>query len=236
MHCARSGGLRALVLLALAGSPVDAVDALVPGTKLDVRGAGRRESLRFVAKGRFALPTSRSPDDPTAGGASFTLVNPTTGESYTFNLPNARWTAGPRGASYRYRDPPLSAFLGARALRVAIRRTGITLDEPAQGALAVVLALGSFRYCARFDDGAVVRDRPRRFTARHAVPPARCATAGPTTSSTTTTLAGTSTTSTPPPTTTTTLAACGGTFPTCAGGCPAGFACGGSVILPCACR
>src|SRR5690349_20058743 len=100
--------LRALALLAAVVTSALALDTLVPGTKLDVRAGRRRESLRFVAKGRFTLPAPGSPDDPAIAGATFTLVNPTTGESHVFTLPGSNWTAGQRGTSFRYRG-------GARA-------------------------------------------------------------------------------------------------------------------------
>lgn len=233
--------LSALALLTLAGA-AHAADQLTPGKKLDVR-AGGKESVHFSAKGSFTLPAPGSADDPTHGGATFQLVNPTTGESFTFTLPDRRWSVSPKGTAYRYRDFTLSepdrvvsAFIGGRSLKVVVKKTGITLDEPAQAALAIVLASGAVRYCARFDDGSIVKDAPGRFTAKNAVAPTACYGSITTTTTASSTLPVVTSTTAGGPTTTTTLAPCGGVFPSCAGSCPLGFSCSGSLLFPCACR
>jgi len=200
-----------VLALLVVGTAAGAADQLVPGSRLALKvdAAHAREKLSFQSKGVFAIPTPGSPDDPSQTGASLTLTNPNTNESFTFDLPSTHWTASGSGTSYRYRDSvPVEtgavriALVGGRKLKVTGRKVGITLDEPAQGAIAVVLATGSFRYCALFDDGSVYIDQPGRFSARRAVPPAACpgqttTTSTVTTTSATTTSAGaTSTTST----------------------------------------
>jgi hypothetical protein len=233
--------LSALALLALTAA-AHAADELAPGKKLDVRATRGKQSVRFSSKGSFTLPAPGSADDPRIGAATFQLVNPTTSESFTFSLPSRHWTLSPKGTAYRYRDFALSepdrvvsAFLGVGSLKVVIKKIGITLDEPSQGALSIVLAIGAVRFCARFDDGAIVKDVPGRFTAKNAVAPTACfGTTTTTTSSSTLPLATTTTSG--GSTTTTTLPPCGGTFPACAGSCPVGLACNGSLLFPCACR
>jgi len=200
-----------VLALLVVGSAAGAADQLVPGSRLGLKvdAAHAREKLTFQSKGLFTIPTPGSADDPSQTGATLTLVNPSTSESFTFDLPSTHWTASGSGTSYRYRDSvPVEtgavriALVGGRKLKVTGRKVGITLDEPSQGAIAVVLASGSFRYCALFDDGSVYIDQPGRFSARRAVPPAACpgqttTTSTVTTTSATTTSAGaTSTTST----------------------------------------
>jgi hypothetical protein len=236
--------LSALVMLTLA-TTAHGADQLTPGKKLEVRALGSKQSVRFSSKGRFTLPVPGSADDPTRAGATFQLVNPTTSESFTFTLPNRRWSVSLKGRAYRYRDfalsepdRVLSAFLGGGALKVVAKKAGITLDEPAQGALAIVLASGAVRYCARFDDGSIVKDVPGRFTAKNAVAPTACYGLVTTTTTSSSTLPPVTTTTATGSTTTTmtTLPPCGGGFQTCAGSCPMGFSCRGSLTFPCACR
>jgi cysteine-rich repeat protein len=117
-----------------------------------------------------------TPGDPTIGGGVFKVLNPSTMETASIDLPPPRWRAlgrdgdGTRG--YKYRDRfgtfgpcrrvvvrPESSLRGP-LLRVVCRGAQIpfTLDEPTQGTLAVSLELGSGdRYCMEFG-GIVVDD------------------------------------------------------------------------------
>jgi hypothetical protein len=156
--------------------------ALLSGKKLDLRDGAdaTHRRLTWVAKdARIALP--EGDDRPTVAGATLRVLNPTTGESATLALPAALWTQLPTG-SFRYRDPRFtmgpvrSALLRARRLaKVSARGSEIhfTLDEPSQGSLGVVLRSGSRQYCTLFG-GVVKADRPGRFLARSAPPPAGC--------------------------------------------------------------
>jgi hypothetical protein len=184
----------AIAALLLAATPAAATDALVPGTRLTLKSASGRESLSFKSRGAFAIPVAGSPDDPRQSAATLELANPATGESATVVLPAAHWTASPSGAVFKYRDTALVetgrvkvALVGGRLLKISGRRTGITLDEPAQSALTAVLAVGSLRYCARFDGASIRRDQPGRFDAANAPPPTACPTAPVTTSTSSTT-------------------------------------------------
>ena len=210
--------IRGMVLaLLVVGTSAGAADQLVPGSRLGLKvdAAHAREKLSFQSKGVFTIPTPGSPDDPSQTGATLTLTNPNTNESFTFDLPSTHWTASGSGTSYRYRDSvPVEtgavriALVAGRKLKVTGRKVGITLDEPSQGAIGVVLTTGSFRYCALFDDGSVYIDQPGRFSARRALPAAACPGQTTTTSTVTTTSAGatsTTTTVTTLPITTTTV-------------------------------
>jgi cysteine-rich repeat protein len=118
---------------------------------------------------RIVAPPLGSPGDPTLGGALLKVLNPSTGELYTVALPAGRWRAidasGDGTGGYRYQDRygrsgPCRKVLvrpeqpGRLALlRAVCRGDGIafTLDEPAQGTLAVSLRLGTAHpYCMEF--------------------------------------------------------------------------------------
>jgi hypothetical protein len=188
----------AMVLLGVGAA--SAGDQVVPGTRLGLKAASGRETLAFKSRGAFAVPTPGGTDDPRQAGATFQLVNPNTGEAFTFGLPGTHWTVAPSGTVFKYRDGAAVedgrvkiALVGGRLLKVSGRRTGITLDEPSQGALTAILTTGSFRYCARFDDGSIARDEPGRFDARNAPPPAACPAPAPATTTTSTSIATTTT-------------------------------------------
>jgi len=130
--------------------------------------------------------------DPTLGGGTLTLTNPTTAESVSYPLPAVGWRARPKrepiAAGYQYSDPvgtygPCHAvsLKSGRKLVIKCRGAGFgfTLDEASQGSLAVRLTTGSgiagegFRYCLRFD-GTVLDDRPGLFLAKDAPAPPTC--------------------------------------------------------------
>jgi hypothetical protein len=116
-------------------------------------------------------PPSESAGDPTLGGGSITLMNPTTLESATLPLPSGSWRglgtpAGSRG--YKYGDPggangPCKAVLAKPGKLRASCLGGLgpipfSLDEPTQGALVLSLQLGAASaQCVRFG-GDVRRD------------------------------------------------------------------------------
>jgi hypothetical protein len=118
-------------------------------------------------------PIPGGADDPTRFGAILDVGNPSTGEWARCTIPAAGWRLNALGTIFRYQGGRRAAG-GAWALvlrhekRLNIRGAsiGLSLDEPAPGALAVVLTMGSHRYCPLFDGGAVKRDAPRRFAAR----------------------------------------------------------------------
>ena len=151
--------LLATVLLALGRASAPAMDQPIPGKKLVVKVVKGRETLKFVARGTFIIPAPASTDNPIVSGATVLLTNPSSGESFTFDLPAAHWTLNARKTTYRYRDPALvepgrvtAALIKTRLIKVAARRTGITLDESAQGALAVQARRGDVELLDEPDD------------------------------------------------------------------------------------
>ena len=177
-----------IALVVSSPAPAHAADHFVPGTRLTLKRTGTAETMTFVSRGPLAVPTSVSGDAPTAGGATVEIVNPKTSESFTFDLPSSHWTVNSAGTIYRYSDSSLTepakikVAIIDRGLRISGRKCGITLDKASQGALAVVVTIGSVRYCARFDGGSVRRDGPGCFSARGAPPPGACSTLASTTS------------------------------------------------------
>ncbi|HYC53853.1 MAG TPA: hypothetical protein VEL28_02830, partial [Candidatus Binatia bacterium] len=197
-------------------SIASAEDVSSPGRKLSMKSTDSSQALALTASDAAVPAPARGGDeDPTLTGASLTVRNPQTGESSTFILPAALWSASSTGDSYKFKNPQApagaspvrAARIKAGSLKVKARSTGITLDEASQGSVALSLASGTLRVCVRFG-GDVTRDEPGRFSARNAPAPQSCDD-GPATTSTTTTLATTTTTSQDPtttlPTTTTTV-------------------------------
>jgi parallel beta-helix repeat protein len=173
--------------LLLAGRPVEsaAADQLVPGHKLTLRGGAHSPRLAWLAKGPAIVPPGAT-DDPTIDGARLTIVS-ATGETAVLDLPASHWSR--RRSSFEFKNKAAPAGPSAvrratlRAGRVSVRAraTGITLDEPSQASIALVLAVGATRYCALFG-GIITRNRPGAFSAKGATAPAACpSTAGPTT-------------------------------------------------------
>lgn len=183
-----------LTALCVPGTPACAADRPIPGQRLYLADSGalRRLELRAVGDA-IEPPAADGPGDPTVAGATLVVRNPATAEELRIELPAGGWQsverAGePRAArGYRYRDrtrasgPCFDAQLAAGKLIVKCGGTaGFTLDEPAQGALAVALELGTDRVlCARFggrldDDRGRVAGRRGRFRAASAAAPAGC--------------------------------------------------------------
>jgi hypothetical protein len=177
--------LFALTAIALATSTARAVDISLPGTRLVIKTA-RSGKLVYTYKGRIA--TVPGPDaDPKTYGAAVRILNPDSGETTIFALPASNWsgpdTAVPRRYVRRYRDRrgsvgpvKLVVFRPARGLKMVARATGITVDEPTQGTVGVVLSMnGSLNYCSVFG-GTVVKDHPGAFVAKGAAAPTSCPT------------------------------------------------------------
>jgi hypothetical protein len=186
------------LLLAGRGSAGWAADQPVPGTKLLLKQT-TSASTSFTSKAiGLVAPTPAGSDDPTITGATLLLYNPNSGESATFDLPESNWTINSTGTIFKFtnRFAPsapsevrTASIRGGRGIKLRAKAAGITLDEPAQGSIGVVLTSGTTRYCALFG-GTIRRDQPGRFQAKGALAPVACP-AGPTT----TTTSSTSTTS-----------------------------------------
>lgn len=172
--------MTALLAVGLATGPALALDQLLNGKRLLVRDTGKRSVFNFQARdGAVTVPVGA--DAPTVVGARVQLVNPITGENRAFDMPASLWRANGAGTKFVYRDrrqtvgPVTLAILrNGRLLKVVMKATAITLDEPSQNALAVVLVSGGQRYCTEFGLDAIRRDEPCRFLARRSARPLQC--------------------------------------------------------------
>lgn len=166
-----------LVVLLLGATTASAADQLVPGRTLSLRDRGGKQTLSFAAKS----PAITVVGDPRVSGASVTIVLEDSGESATFDLPASGWTANASATTFKFRNPaapnPPSAVKAAQlrggTITVKAKALGVSLDEPAQVAVGVVLAVGDTRWCARFG-GDVKRNAPGSFIARKAPAPLAC--------------------------------------------------------------
>lgn len=169
-----------MAALGLLAMPAFAADQLLNGTKLIVKDTGNRSRLVFQTRDEL-VTVGVGANAPTSAGMRFELRNPVTGESATFDLPARLWRANRPGTKFAYRDrrggagPVRNAILrNGRFLRVTVDNTGISLDEPSQGSLAVVMTGGDQRYCALFAASSVRRDVPCKFIARRSARPIAC--------------------------------------------------------------
>jgi ABC-2 type transport system ATP-binding protein len=164
-------------LLTVSAPLASAADLLVPGQKLALSDRSDRQKLTFTAKSSLITTA----DDPRTGGATLTIVIADTGESATFDLPASHWTANGSGTVFKWKNqnapnPPSEvkvALLKSGTLKVKAHATGISLNEPSQTAVGVVLATGTTRYCTLFG-GDIRRNVPGSFMARNAPAPAEC--------------------------------------------------------------
>src|SRR3989442_5056512 len=207
----------ALAMALLLDGVAFATDFLHQASLLSLKSSPVRQKLRLVAR----VPPVRSPSaDPMRVGAILEIVNPISGEAATFDLPPAGWSTLAATGFYRFVNPAAPAGISSvrfavirsgSSIQVVARATGITLDEPAQGTLGVILTVGSDRYCSTCN--APSRDEPGRFVANRCAVPVACV--RPASSSTGSSSTTTSTTSTSRvPTTTSTTSASGTTTTT----------------------
>jgi len=181
-----------------------ATDAPISGKKLVVRDTPSPR-LVFLSRDVVPGPTLTGSDDPTFFGAMLTVTGGN-GETVTIDLPASGWKAG-GGGSYRFRNGSAPSGISGvktvvivpgRRLKIFSRTPNVSLNEPSQGSMTVILDSGSLRYCATFG-GTITRDEPGKFNAKDAPPPGACP---PRPTTTTTSSSSTSTSTTPVPTTT----------------------------------
>ncbi len=183
MRTSTAGCLMTLFLLAGATSG-HAADKPISGAKLVLsRSSSGAEKLTFVSKDvGFLFPSIGGGDDPSAGGASVTLVSPLEAP-VAFAVPagigNPGWNVKERATldSYRFTNglapggPSVvrSAKLREkRGIKIVARGTGLALTAP-QGSVAIRITTGTLRNCALFDAATVLHDEPGRFIARGAI-------------------------------------------------------------------
>jgi hypothetical protein len=161
-----------MVLALLSAVPGSAAERPVPGKKLVMKAKGSKQSMAFIAKTALDLTAV---GDPTSVGATLKVVNPSSAEVATFDLPASGWKLNKKRTIAKFRGSPIKLALVKQksGLKVVGKTTGITLDEPQQGSIGLVLTLGPVQFCALFG-GTVKKDQPGKFIAKKAPPPARC--------------------------------------------------------------
>lgn len=182
-------GTRALaIVLAVVGAAA-ASDHPESARKLTLRDVGTSRSLGWSV--RFPLPVLPA-TSPVVTGATLHVFS-ASGESASFDLPASGWVGNATGTAFTFKNgaapggptPVRVASLKAlRAIKVSVKTSGLTLDEPAQGAVGIELTIGSDVYCAECT--APTRDVPGRFAAKLCRPPVACTGVVVTTTSTTT--------------------------------------------------
>ncbi|MGH7340843.1 MAG: hypothetical protein ACREKH_10170, partial [Candidatus Rokuibacteriota bacterium] len=198
--------IAAAVVLVCSAAGALATDAPISGKKLVVRDTPSPR-LVFLSRANVPGPTLTGSDDPTFFGAMLTVASGS-GEAVTIDLPASGWTAS-SGGRFRFRNRTApsgissvrsAVIIPGRRLKIFSRTPSISLNEPSQGSITIVLDSGNLRYCATFG-GTVTRDVPGKFNAKDAPPPVACP-PRPTTTSTST--SSTSSSTSPMPTTTST--------------------------------
>jgi hypothetical protein len=202
-----------VVLLLGALGLARAADVRLAGSKLVLRKGADAERLVLVARDGVVAPLPGSTEDPTLVGGELEIANPNTGERARFATSARDWTTNPTATIFRFQNH-LETGPGSEVrtiliknrgrLKISARALGITLDEEAQEAVALVLRTGTRRYCFLFG-GRIGKDRPGRFVAHKAPAPATCP--GPVS------VASTTTTSRPPGTRPTTTSVTSSTRP-----------------------
>jgi hypothetical protein len=130
-------------------------------------------------------PAPGSPADPALSGARLVIANPQSGEQGAIVLPASGWARKANG-TLRYSDGLCSSTLkpsGKLKVRCAAAPSGFTLDELAQGSLAIALELGAGGgFCVRANvptrdfgfGGSAAAPTKALFAAANTAAPAAC--------------------------------------------------------------
>ena len=172
------------------GSVPGVAPVLVPATSLVLKDAAGKRSFKFRSSTRHATvhiapAAPGEAGDPTLSGATLVVYGsaaPT--DTVTVSLPASGWTplgtpAKPKGYRFLATDPAAPvARVDVRPDEIKVKAKGTwpyTLDEPAQGRVAVRLVpLGQLGWCADAPPKGASFDRPGRFIAHAAPAPASC--------------------------------------------------------------
>jgi cysteine-rich repeat protein len=158
-------------------SPVlaEATETQLAGNRLTLKSnAAGTGSLSWESKADFVPPIPNGAEDPRLHGATLS-IQASSGESATLSLPAIGWTRYDFSDIWVFRNklvpssPVRKVIVGRGRIQVSARASGVTLDETAQGSIALSLVSGTRRYCTQFGDGYgsdTVSDRPGRFTGR----------------------------------------------------------------------
>ncbi|MEO6026910.1 MAG: hypothetical protein ABIR79_08620, partial [Candidatus Binatia bacterium] len=147
-----------LAIASVRASKFKVRDDAEPPIKQSARQTQFRSGPYKGAASGVVAPIAGSSGDPTLGGATLTVYNPTTGADTVIPLPAANWTVSGSvlKEKYRYRSPKgtlgttVTITIGAGKLSVKAKADGsYSLAGAPQGALAIRLALGTtVEYCS----------------------------------------------------------------------------------------
>jgi hypothetical protein len=174
-----------------------AIERPIPGTKLLFKDGGvpEKRKLVFLSKGT-QIDVTGTGFDPTVSGAALQLFNAGgSGESVCLPFPASGWLlkGSPPATVYKYKDAlaangpcKIAILKNLKLLKVVckakLQPIAYSLDEPAQGSIAVRFTSGDTTLCALF--GGVIKadsgtDPPNlggkgQFKAKDAPAPAAC--------------------------------------------------------------
>jgi len=203
-HGATLGIVTTMCAALLVPGSARATDTLIPGKIHIIKDT---KLTKMVSKGAFPLPAPGGPEDPTAAGGGLSVFDTDDSMGFSTTLPAGQWMglgspAGSKGYKYKGAGTPADpckVVLVKSAVIKFVCKDDQALQPPAlSGTSAIVLSLGTDRYCAEFG-GSTIKNVDTLLKRKDATAPMACPSA--------------STTSTTPVTTTTTS-----TFGPCCGG------------------
>ena len=212
----------AVATVGILAAPSRATDQAISAKRIVVRDTPTPKLL-MVSSASIQAPTQTGTDDPTFFGATLTVTTQG-GESASIDLPASGWKASSNGV-FRFRNGIAPSGISAvrtaiivpgRRLKILSRSPGVSLDEPSQGSITVVLESGTRRYCTTFG-GTITQDVMGKFNAKNAPAPGGCPPKPTTTTTSSTSTSSSSSSTSPIPTTTVTSTT---STTTLAAGCP----------------
>jgi hypothetical protein len=145
--------------------------------KLVLKDAGGRRSLRWVTK----MPIVQLPTvSPLTAGARLRIAAGSA-DGVFFELPASGWSANGAGTIYKFKNKlapggpsavKVAVLKDAKVLKVAAKSSGLTLDEPSQGAVSIELRIGMDVYCSECT--TPVEDTTGRYKAKLCPAPTAC--------------------------------------------------------------
>jgi hypothetical protein len=155
-----------------------AVDELLPCVVGIVRPLGFAKFVcRTSPSTPFALPGPG--DDPTVTGGTLRILDTGgAGGDHTYALAAADWRPLSTPGEFAYSrfalaDPVKQVVVRGRIVRAIVQRQGPDWTPPFSGDMAVVLTVGTMRYCASFG-GTTIANSVVRLKRRSAAAPPFC--------------------------------------------------------------
>jgi cysteine-rich repeat protein len=172
-----------VTVLACMAATSHATQSQLPGRILHMKWSptGGR-SLSFSTSVDFAIPVPNGPEDPRTVGANL-LIRAASGEAAMLSMPAQGWVLYGGSPYWVFNgkwapsSPVKKAILRPGSLKLKVATAGISLDESAQGAIAVEFTSGTRKYCLQFGDSYgrdTIVDTTGRFIARNAPTPGWC--------------------------------------------------------------